>query len=73
MEGWYQRAVDAAAAVEAPMLQLRAVVRLGTLWRSQGRTEDARRLVGEVYEGFSEGFGTADLREAKALLDDLAE
>ena len=71
-EVWFQRAVDEAAAVEAPMLQLRAALRLGQLWRRQGRTEDARRLVGEAYQRFSEGFATADLREARSLLDDLA-
>jgi predicted ATPase/class 3 adenylate cyclase len=72
VEVWLQRAVDEAAAVEAPMLQLRAALRLGELWRSQGRTEDARELVGEAYERFSEGFATADLREARSLLDALA-
>ena len=72
-EAWLQRAVDEAAAVEAPMLQLRAALRLGQLWRRQGRAADARRLVGEAYDRMSEGFATADLREAKALLDDLAD
>ena len=54
------------------MLQLRAALRLGQLWRRQGRTEDARRLVGEAYQRLSEGFATADLLEARSLLDDLA-
>ena len=71
-EAWLQRAVDEAVAVEAPMLQLRAALRLGQLWRSQDRTADAGRLVGEAYERISEGFATADLREAKSLLDDLS-
>ncbi len=73
VEVWLQRAVDEAAVVDAPMLQLRAALRLGQLWRSQGKAEDARRLVGEAYERLSEGFATADLREAKSLLDDLAD
>ncbi|TML93579.1 MAG: DUF4062 domain-containing protein [Actinobacteria bacterium] len=71
-ESWLQRAVDTAAEVQAPMLQLRAALRLGRLWRRQGKTEPARELLSDAYERFTEGFSTADLREAKALLDDLA-
>jgi predicted ATPase len=58
--------------VQAPMLQLRAALRLGRLWRDQGKTEPARKLLSDAYERLTEGFSTADLREAKALLDDLA-
>jgi predicted ATPase len=71
-ESWLQRAVDTAAEVQAPMLQLRAALRLGRLWRDQGKTEPARKLLSDAYERLTEGFSTADLREAKALLDDLA-
>jgi predicted ATPase len=71
-ESWLQRAVDTAAEVQAPMLQLRAALRLGRLWRAQGKTDPARELVSDAYERLTEGFATADLREAKALLDDLA-
>jgi predicted ATPase len=71
-ESWLQRAVDTAAEVEAPMLQLRAALRLGRLWREQGKTDPARSLLSDAYERLTEGFSTADLREAKALLDDLA-
>ena len=71
-ESWLKRAVHTAAEVEAPMLQLRAALRLGRLWREQGKTEPARQLLSDGYERFTEGFSTADLREAKALLDDLA-
>jgi predicted ATPase len=70
-ESWFQRAVDAAGEVQAPMLQLRAALRLGRLWREQGKTEAARTLLSDAYGRFTEGFSTADLREAKALLDDL--
>jgi predicted ATPase len=45
---------------------------LARLWRDQGRREDARRAVADVYGWFSEGFDTQDLRAAKALLDELA-
>jgi predicted ATPase len=53
------------------MLQLRAALRLSTLWREDGRTEDARQLLRAAYERFTEGFETADLRDARALLDEL--
>ncbi len=69
-ESCFQNAVN--IAIQAPMPQLRAALRLSRLWREQGKTEPARKLLGEAYEKFTEGFTTADLREAKALLDDLA-
>jgi predicted ATPase/class 3 adenylate cyclase len=71
-ESWLQNAVNVAAEVRAPMLQLRAALRLARLWREQGRTEQARTLLSDAYEQLTEGFTTVDLREAKALLDDLA-
>jgi predicted ATPase len=71
-ESWLQRAVDTAAEVQAPMLQLRAGLRLSRLWREQGKIEAARVLLSDAYDRFTEGFSTADLREAKTLLDDLA-
>jgi predicted ATPase len=70
-ESWYQRAVDTAAEVQAPMLQLRAALRLGRLWCEQGKPDSARQLLSDAYERLTEGFSTADLREARALLDDL--
>ena len=54
------------------MLELRAALRLGRLWRNQGKTEPARKLLSGAYGKFTEGFTTADLREAKALLDALS-
>ena len=71
-ESWYEKAVDVAAEVQAPMLHLRAALRLARLWRQQGRSEQARTLLGDAYGNFTEGFEIADLRDAKALLDDLA-
>jgi predicted ATPase len=70
-ESWFQNAVSIAAEVQAPMLQLRAALRLSRLWREEGKTEQARKLLSDAYERFTEGFTTADLSEAKALLDDL--
>jgi len=44
---------------------------LSRLWRGQGKREEARQLLGEVYHWFTEGFDKADLREARALLAEL--
>ena len=71
-ESWFQRAVDSADEAKAPMLQLRAALRLSALWRDAGRTEEARQVLQEAYGRLTEGFDTADLRDARALLDDLA-
>ncbi len=54
------------------MWELRAATRPARLWHSQGKTTEARDLLAPVYGWFTEGFDTADLKEAKALLDDLA-
>jgi predicted ATPase len=51
---------------------LRAVLDLARLWGEQGWRSEARDLVAPVYRWFTEGFETADLKEAKALLDQLA-
>ena len=53
------------------MLQLRPALRLGRRWRDQGKTEAARMLLSDAYARLTEGFATADLWEAKTLLDDL--
>jgi predicted ATPase len=52
--------------------ELRAATSLARLWRGQGRRGEARELLERVYAWFTEGFDTADLKEAKALLDELA-
>jgi predicted ATPase len=51
--------------------ELRAALTLGHIWQRQGKRAQARQLVSEAYDWFTEGFDTADLREAKALLDEL--
>lgn len=71
-EACYQQAVDNTREVLAPMLELRAVLRLSRLWQEQGKTEQARELLREAYTKMTEGFTTADLKEAKALLADLS-
>jgi predicted ATPase len=50
-------------------MELQAVVSLSRLWRQQGKREQARQLLAEIYGRFTEGFDTADLREAKRLLE----
>src|SRR5262249_31084066 len=56
---------------QARAWELRAATSLARLWQQQGRREAARQLLAEVYGGFTEGFDTADLREAAALLNTL--
>ena len=71
-EACFQRALDVARRQEAKSLELRAAMSLGRLWQQQGKRAEARQLLAEVYGWFTEGFDTRDLREAKALLDELA-
>jgi predicted ATPase len=56
---------------EAKLWELRAAVSLAWLQRDQGRRAEARDLLAPIYGWFTEGFGTPDLKEAKALLDEL--
>ena len=53
-------------------LELRATMSLARLLASQGRRDEARTMLAEIYNWFTEGFDTADLKDAKALLDELA-
>jgi predicted ATPase len=53
-------------------LELRAAMAIARLWRDQGKPQQARELLAPVYEWFTEGFETLDLKEAKALLTSLA-
>jgi predicted ATPase len=71
-EGSLQQAIRIAQAQQAKSLELRAARDLARLWGEQGRRTEARDLVAPVYSWFTEGFDTADLKEAKALLDQLA-
>jgi DNA-binding winged helix-turn-helix (wHTH) protein/predicted ATPase len=70
-EAAFRCALDIARRQQAKSLELRAVTSLARLWQQQGKRTEAHRLLAEVYGGFTEGFDTADLREAKALLDAL--
>jgi predicted ATPase len=68
----FQQAIYTAQAQQAKSLELRAACDLARLWGDQGRRGEARDLLTPVYGWFSEGLGTADLKEANALLDELA-
>jgi predicted ATPase len=52
---------------------LRAATSLARLWQQQGKRDEARQVLSEIYGWFTEGFDTADLKDAKALLEELAE
>src|ERR671930_62415 len=71
-EAWLRRALDVARRQEAKALELRAAMSLSRLWQQQGKQAEARELLAPVYDWFTEGFDTADLQEAQALLEALA-
>ena len=71
-EDAFERAIEIAAAQNAKSLELRAAVSLAQLWQAGGKTEQARELLSPIYDWFTEGLDTADLRQAKALLKELA-
>ena len=70
-EAAFEQAVALARAQQAKSWELRAATSLARLWRHQGRVAQARQLLGEVHGWFTEGFDTADLREAATLIADL--
>jgi len=70
-EELYRKALGIAREQEAKLWELRAAASLARLWRDQGRRAAARDLLAPVYGWFTEGFATPDLKEAKALLDEL--
>jgi predicted ATPase len=71
-QSYFERALSVARQQRAKSWELRAVVSMARLWCDQGKVEQARELLGPVYEWFTEGFDTRDLKEAKALLQELA-
>jgi predicted ATPase len=70
-EACLHQALDVAHRQEAKALELRATMSLSRLWQQQGKRAKARELLAPIYGWFTEGFDTADLQEAKALLDEL--
>ena len=69
---WFERAVDAARTRSAKIAELRATVCLARLLAKQGKRDEARAMLAEIYNWFTEGFDTADLKDAKSLLEELA-
>jgi class 3 adenylate cyclase len=71
-EAAYKEAIAGASRRSCRAVELRATMSLARLWRSQGKVQQARDLLAPVYGWFTEGFDTRDLKEAKALLEELA-
>ncbi len=71
-EACFHRALDVSRNQAAKSWELRAAISLARLWEQQGKTGEAQELLAPVYNWFTEGFDTADLKDAQALLDELA-
>jgi len=71
-ELYLHRALVVSRKQKAKSWELRAAMSLARLWRDQGKLQQARELLAPVYGGFTEGFDTRDLQDAKVLLDELA-
>ena len=72
-EADFERALAVAREQQARSWELRAAMGMARLWRDQGRRPQARDILAPVYGWFTEGFGTLDLKQAKAMLDELAQ
>jgi predicted ATPase len=70
-EACFQQALAVARRQHATSWELRAATSLSRLWQQQGKRAEARELLAPIYSWFTEGFDTADLQEAKALLAEL--
>jgi hypothetical protein len=71
-EECFCKAIEISRRQGAKSLELRAVMSLARLWKERGKKEEARKMLAEIYDWFTEGFDTADLKEAKALLEELS-
>jgi predicted ATPase len=71
-EDLFRQALDVARQQGALSWELRAATSLAQLWRNQQQVAEARRLLGSIYERFTEGFATADLQAARSLLEQLS-
>jgi DNA-binding winged helix-turn-helix (wHTH) protein/predicted ATPase len=70
-EACFLKAIEVAQKQQAKSLELRATTSLARLWQQQGKRHEVRNTLSDIYNWFTEGFGTKDLQEAKALLDSL--
>jgi predicted ATPase len=68
----FWKAIEIARTQRAKWWELRATMSLARFWKQQGKKEEARQMLGEIYGWFTEGFDTADLKEAKQLVEELA-
>jgi adenylate cyclase len=71
-EACFRQAIEIARTQKGKSLELRAVMSLSRLWQQRGKQKAAHRMLAKVYGWFTEGFDTADLQEAKELLDALS-
>ena len=71
-EAYFERALAVSRKLQAKSWELRAAMSMARLWRDQGKHDKAQELLAPVYGWFTEGFETLDLKQAKALLDELA-
>ncbi len=71
-EGIFREAIEIARRQEAKLWELRASASLARLWQRQGKKTEARDLLLPLYDWFTEGFDTQDMKDAKAQLDELA-
>lgn len=71
-EGCFLRAIEIAQRQQAKSLELRAATSLARFWRQQGKQKEAHAMLAEIYNWFTEGFDTKDLREARVLLAELS-
>ena len=67
----FQKAIEIARRQQAKSLELRAVMSLSRLWQQQGKKKEAHSMLAKIYAWFTEGFDTADLQEARGLLEGL--
>jgi len=70
-QAYFERALSVARAQQAKSWELRAATSLARLWRDQDKRDEAHDLLAPIYGWFTEGFDTLDLKQAKALLDEL--
>ena len=70
-EAYFNHALEVSRQQQAKSWELRAAMSLARLWREHGKRNEARELLAPVYGWFTEGFDTLDLKQAKALLDEL--
>lgn len=70
-EQCFLKAIEISRQQQAKSLELRATMSLARLWKTQGKRKEAHKMLAAIYGWFTEGFDTADLQDAKALLEEL--